>query len=81
MNGDIYQVHVNRFGSSDTHESELGRFDTWAAAKDERDRIFMTFVDSVRAVWIMRTNPGLNLVPERRGYIMRRHKPQSERKK
>jgi hypothetical protein len=80
MNGDIYEVHYNKFGDSETHESELGRFDTWKEAKAERNRIFITFANSVRAAWVMRTNPGLNLQQHRAGNTMRRVKPQSENK-
>lgn len=77
MIGDVFCVHYNKFGSSDTHESELGRFDTWQEAKAERNRIYTTFSKYVRAVWIMRINPGLDLQPERYGHTMRRRVPQS----
>jgi hypothetical protein len=76
MTGDIYEVHYNKFGGSETYESELGRFDTWKAAKAERGRIFMVFGGYVRSAWIMRTNPSLDLQPERYGYVLRRDRPQ-----
>lgn len=82
MTGDVYEVHYNTFANPQaTCESELGRFDSWQKAKEERNRIFMTFPESVRAAWVMRTNPGMNLQPERYGHTMRRDKPQTERKK
>ena len=80
MFGDLYRVHYNRFGSSETHESELGKFDKWPDAKAEQERIFISFPEHVRAAWIIRTNPGLKLKPQQAGFTMRRRVPQSQNK-
>lgn len=75
MEGDVYTVYYHRFGEGHTFASELGPFNNWKAAKEERQRIYMTFAGKIQAVWVMRTNPGLALQPERFGEVLRRRKP------
>lgn len=67
MRGDRYQIFYSLDGSSVLHDT----VDDWGRAKEIRGTLF----DSnrkIRAVWIMRTNPALELRPEKFGFTLRR---------
>lgn len=70
MTGDKFQVFYCIAGRTIPHP--LGPWDSWAAAKIMRNSSFFDFPE-VQACWIMRTNPGLDLVPEKYGETLRRN--------
>ena len=69
MIGDRYQVFT-----ADARNSTLrATCDTWAEAKEKRNELF--YADKkLRAAWVMRINPSMDLRPERWGFTMRRNK-------
>lgn len=69
MIGDKYQVFYSVGGGTVPYDI----FDTWRAAKEARNDLFY-FRTEIRAVWIMRRNPSLDLRPELYGNTMRRTK-------
>lgn len=74
MNGDQYQVLTSYGAGTQLH----GTYDTWAAAKEARNELF--FGDgAMRAAWVMRINPGLNLRPAAYGHCLRRTKHEAKR--
>lgn len=68
MIGDKYQVFYHLDGETVPHGSPV---DSWRVAKETRANVFHQN-KRVRAVWVMRSNPSLNLQPELRGYTLRR---------
>jgi hypothetical protein len=71
MTGDKFQVFYHIAGNTIPHP--LGPWDTWRDAKAMRNSSFFDFPE-VRAAWIMRTNPSLDLRPEKYGETLRRNK-------
>jgi hypothetical protein len=71
MTGDKYQVFYCIAGRTIPHP--LGPWDSWAEAKIMRNSSFFDFPE-VQACWIMRTNPGLDLAPEKYGETLRRNR-------
>lgn len=69
MIGDKYQVFYTEGSGTVTHAV----FDTWREAKDVRNELFYSRMN-IRAAWIMRHNPSLDLRPTRYGHTMRRTK-------
>ena len=67
MSGDMYQVFTADARNSTLHAT----YGTWAEAKEKRNELF--FADrKLRAAWVMRINPSMDLRPERWGFTMRR---------
>lgn len=67
MRGDKYQIFYSADGDSVLHET----VDDWGRAKEIRGNLFDQN-RRYRAVWIMKTNPKLNLRPEKWGFTLRR---------
>lgn len=67
MIGDKYQIFYSVNGNSVLHET----VDDWWRAKETRGSLFDSDT-KIRAVWIMRSNPSLDLRPEKFGFTLRR---------
>lgn len=67
MRGDKYQIFYSTDGNSVLHET----VDDWGRAKEIRGTVF-DGDPKIRAVWIMRNNPSMNLAPEKFGFTLRR---------
>lgn len=73
MLGDKYQIFYSLDGHSVLHETA----DTWPRAKDVRNEVFHGN-GKIRAAWIMRSNPSLDLPPRRYGNTMRRTRKEAQ---
>ena len=69
MLGDRYHV----FTSTGCYTTPVAVFDTWQAAKEVRNEAFFRNAD-VQSAWIMRSNPKLNLRPDKYGNTLRKEK-------